>query len=158
MSRVNSTPEVSVVVSVYNGERHVRCSLESVLAQADVDLELIVIDDGSTDRTGAIIEDLAASDARVRHVRQQNCGLTQSLVLGCSMARGEFIARHDADDLSLPSRLAKQIALLRAFPKVSFVSCWTSALGPAGEVLFETRRPADPQAAAALLRTQLQGP
>src|SRR5687768_6093986 len=125
MSQVNSTPEISVVVSVYNGERHVRSSLESVLAQEGVDLELIVIDDGSTDSTDAIIEDLAASDPRVRYVRQQNRGLTQSLVLGCSMAEGEFIARHDADDLSLPGRLATQITLLRASPDVSFVSCWT---------------------------------
>jgi hypothetical protein len=74
------------------------------------------------------------------------------------MAGGEFIARHDADDLSLPGRLAKQITLLRVSPDVSFVSCWTTALGPEDEVLFETRRPADPLTATAMLRTQRQGP
>src|SRR5262249_14017220 len=66
--------------------------------------------------------------------------------------------RHDADDLSLPGRLAREVELLRSNPNLSFVSCWSAALGPGDEVLFETKRPADPQRATALLRSHRKGP
>jgi glycosyltransferase involved in cell wall biosynthesis len=137
---------------------HLRRSLESVLGQEAVDFELIVVDDGSTDRTPSILSDMAATDQRVRVLRQENRGLTQALMLGCSHARGEFIARHDADDVSLPGRLSKQLVLLRSCPRVSFVSCWARALGPQDEVLFETTRPSDSRQATELLRGQRQGP
>jgi glycosyltransferase involved in cell wall biosynthesis len=149
------TPEVSVVVSVYNGMTHVRRSLESILEQEGVDLELIVVNDGSTDATPMILSDLAAKDARVRLVHQENRGLTKALIVACSLARAEFIARHDADDVSLPGRLARQLELLRSNQQVSFVSCWSRALGPEGELLFETRRPADPREATDLFRKRL---
>jgi hypothetical protein len=151
-------PDVSVVVSVYNGETHLRASLESVLRQEGVNLELIVVDDGSTDATASILRQIASVDRRVRIVHQGNRGLTQALILGCSLARGEFIARHDADDLSLPGRLSNQLAVLRSSPQMSFVSCWALALGPKNEVLFETRRPSDGIEATELLRSQRQGP
>ncbi len=154
----SATPEVSVVVSVYNGQTHVRASLESVLEQEGVNLELIVVDDGSTDATPTILRVLAAKDGRVRLIHQENRGLTQALIVGCSLARAEFIARHDADDVSLPRRLARQLDLLRSNQHVSFVSCWSQALGPEDEVLFETKRPADPRQATALLRSERQGP
>lgn len=134
-------PLVSVVTAVYNGERYLRESLESVLAQAGVSFELIVIDDGSSDATPTILEELAGTDPRVRWIRQENTGLTGALIRGCQMARGEFIARHDADDVSLPGRIAAQVALLRAHPSVALAACWSRALGPVGEVLYEVERP-----------------
>lgn len=152
------SPEVSVVVSVYNGEDHLRVSLDSILSQEGVDLELVVVDDGSTDATLSILSEIATADQRVKVVHQENRGLTQALIQGCAHARGEFIARHDSDDLSLPGRLSKQIAFLRACPHVSFVSCWALALGPEDEVLFEIKRPADESEATELLRTHRQGP
>jgi glycosyltransferase involved in cell wall biosynthesis len=151
-------PDVSVVVSVFNGQRHLRASLDSVLSQGGIQLELVVVDDGSTDATPSILAEIAASDDRVRLIRQENRGLTEALILGCSQAEGAFIARHDADDVSLPGRLSKQLSLLRSNHRLSFVSCWAKALGPGDEVLFEVRRPADPSTATDLLRNQRIGP
>jgi glycosyltransferase involved in cell wall biosynthesis len=100
-------PRISVVTSVYNGERYLRESLESVLSQEGVDLELIVVDDGSEDSTPEILADSATRDPRLRVLTQENRGLTVALIRGCAEARGEFIARHDLDDLSLPGRLRR---------------------------------------------------
>src|SRR5947208_3071693 len=100
---------VSVVTAVYNGGRYLRPALASILEQDGVALELVVVDDGSTDDTAAILDELARRDERVRVLRQPNQGLTDALVRGCSEARGEFIARQDADDVSLPGRLAKEV-------------------------------------------------
>src|SRR5438128_1485891 len=112
-------PVVSVVTSVYNGERYLLPSLESVLGQQGVDLELVVVNDGSTDRTGQILDDLASRDNRLRVLHQTNRGLTEALARGCSEARGRYIARHDADDLSLPGRLRRQQRLLDGDPGLS---------------------------------------
>lgn len=154
----NRTPEVSVVVGVRNGAAGIRASLSSVLSQEGVRLELIVVDDGSTDGTLPILRALASQDARVRVFHQEGQGLTHALIRGCSVARGEFIARHDADDVSLPQRLAKQLMLLRTETHLSLVSCWTLAKGPGDEVLFEVRRPGDAKAASDRLRNHRQGP
>jgi glycosyltransferase involved in cell wall biosynthesis len=152
------TPEVSVVVSVYNGHRHLSASLESILRQESVNLELIVVDDGSTDSTWSILRELAELDNSVRLIHQSNRGLTEALIRGCAAARAELIARHDADDVSLQNRLSKQLHILRSHPQVSLVSCWAVALGPEGEVLFETKRPSDAAEATELLRGRRQGP
>lgn len=130
------TPDVSVVMSVYNAGTRLRATLDSVLAQADVDFELIVIDDGSTDGSAA---DLEALDPRVRVMRQENRGLTRALAAGCALARGRFIARQDAGDLSLPLRLAKQRHALDADAALAFVSCWTEYIGPEDEPLWTAR-------------------
>lgn len=148
---------VSVVASVYNGERYLRRSLESVLNQQGVDLELIVVDDGSTDSSPHILRDIARQDNRVQLVSQDNQGLTASLIRGCEAARGEFIARHDADDVSLPGRLAAQVAALRD-REISLVSCWGKALGPCDELLLEIKRETCSQAATIKLRECEEGP
>src|SRR4051812_12365063 len=115
-------PVVSVVTSVHNGAAYLRDSLHSVLDQEGVAFEVIALDDGSTDGTPDILRQLAAG-GRLRVISQENQGLTRALHTGCLAARGEFIARHDADDRSLPGRLAKQAALLRADPSLSMASC-----------------------------------
>ena len=129
-----------------------------MLAQEFVDFELVVVDDGSTDGSATLLDALAARDARVRVLHQENRGLTLALVRGCAAARGEFIARHDADDLSLPGRLARQTARLQAAPDLAFVSCWSRVTGPRDELLFESRRPTDPAEAACLLTQARTGP
>jgi glycosyltransferase involved in cell wall biosynthesis len=151
-------PVVSVVTSVYNGERYLLPSLESVLGQQGVDLELIVVNDGSTDRTGQVLDDFASRDNRLRVLHQTNRGLTEALARGCSEARGQYIARHDADDLSLPGRLRQQQRLLNDDTGLSMVSCWGLAVGPGDETLFEVRRPSDPERATADLLDQDLGP
>jgi glycosyltransferase involved in cell wall biosynthesis len=136
----NIDPEVSVVMSVYNGADHLSDSIDSVLSQLDVDLEFVIVNDGSTDRTAAVLEDYASRDSRVRVITQENQGLTCALIRGCSEARGEYIARQDAGDLSLPNRLAIQLAAYRRAPHATFVSCGTRYVGPLGEFLYEVHR------------------
>ncbi len=110
-------PRVSVVMSVYNGERYLREAVESILGQTFTDFEFIIIDDGSTDSSWHILNSF--DDPRLRFVRNEaNIGLTHSLNKGLALARGEYIARMDADDISLPERLAKQVQFLDAHPFV----------------------------------------
>lgn len=135
---------VSVVTAVHNGDRYLEHSLRSILRQERVDLELIVIDDGSTDSTPEVLEQLASEDSRIRVVRQENRGLTRALIRGCEEASGEYIARHDADDLSLPGRLALELELLRERPELSMAACWSRVIGPEDELLYDIRHPAEP--------------
>ncbi|MFN3629577.1 MAG: glycosyltransferase family 2 protein [Casimicrobiaceae bacterium] len=123
MSTDQPAPEVSVVMSVYNGAAALPRTLESVLTQTGVDFEFIVIDDGSTDGSGAILDDWAARDPRLRVIHQHNTGLTRALIRGCAEARGAFIARQDCGDVSLPGRLAAQAERLREISDLAFVSC-----------------------------------
>lgn len=127
-------PRVSVVLAVYNGERHLEAALRSVLDQGVRDLELIVIDDGSTDRTPAIFEAMRQSDPRIVVVAQQNRGLAASLNWGIAMARGAYVARQDADDLSLVDRLGRQVAFLDAHPAVAAVGTGADVIDEAGQV------------------------
>ena len=125
----------SFVLPVYNSERVVAATLDSILAQTDADFELIVVDDGSTDRTPEILRGYAERDARIRVVTQANAGITRALIAGCAAARGRYIARHDAGDLSDPRRLAVQTRFFDD-PDVVFVSCATQYVGPGLEPLW----------------------
>ena len=103
-------PKVSVVMSAYNGERYLREAVESILNQTFNDFEFIIIDDGSTNSTGQILSSYAAQDPRIVLIRnRENIGLTKSLNKGLALARGEYIARMDADDVSLPNRFSEQV-------------------------------------------------
>jgi glycosyltransferase involved in cell wall biosynthesis len=84
-----------------------------------------------------MLEGCAHRDSRIRVIRQENQGLTRALIRGCAEAKGEFIARQDVGDLSLPGRLAKELALIKADPTVVLVSCGTRFVGPRGEHLFD---------------------
>ena len=115
----NRMPEISVVLPVYNGERFVGEAIDSILAQTAPDFELIVINDGSKDRTRDIIDAFANRDSRVVPQHQTvNKGFVEALNAGCRAARGRFIARMDADDVSVPDRFARQVEYLRAHPDV----------------------------------------
>ena len=103
---MTTIPKVSVVMSVYNGAEHLAETLDSVLQQEDCDFEFIVVNDGSTDSTASILDEYARRDPRLRIIHQSNTGLTQALINGCHQARGEYIARQDAGDVSLSSRLS----------------------------------------------------
>ena len=113
-------PRISVVMAVYNGERYLREAIDSILLQTCPDFEFIIIDDGSTDRSGEIIRSYA--DARIRLVQnEQNLGLTRSLNSGITIARGEFIARQDADDISEPERFERQLQFMDSHPAVALL-------------------------------------
>ncbi len=155
-----SEPVVSVVMGVYNGAEHLDQTLASVLSQDGCDLEFIVVDDGSTDETGRMLDEWAARDARLRVIHQQNAGLTRALIRGCAEARGEFIARQDAGDVSLPGRLAVQCDYLASHPDVAMVASGTRFVGPDGENLYEITRTGEAleQGLSNLDLEKIQGP
>ena len=153
-----SSPTVSVVMSVYNDVARLPTAIGSIMQQTYRDWELIVIDDGSTDGTDAKLDELAGCDPRLCVLHQENTGLTRALIRGCEMAQGSYIARQDADDVSFPERLARQMSLLESDPDVGFVSCWTDYLGPQNEHLEKVVRPADSQEATHRLLEQRLGP
>jgi glycosyltransferase involved in cell wall biosynthesis len=101
-------PLVSVVVAVHNGEDFLRDAIASILEQTLTTIELVIIDDGSTDSTSLILDEYASSDSRVVVLRQENQGLARSLNRGLAVARAPLVARLDADDVSLPDRLERQ--------------------------------------------------
>jgi hypothetical protein len=126
--------EVSVVMGAHNAEEYLGEAIESVLAQTFRDFELIVVDDGSTDRTAGILDGFR--DSRIVRVRnEENVGLTRSLNRGLRLAQGRCIARLDADDVSLPQRLERQVALLEARPDVGLVGCPVIYIAPDGREL-----------------------
>jgi glycosyltransferase involved in cell wall biosynthesis len=129
-------PDISVVMSVYNGEQYLAETIESILHQEEVEFEFIIVNDGSTDRSSQILESYAKHDNRIKISYQDNQGLTKALIKGCSLALGTYIARQDVGDISLPSRLLIQKEALDADNAISFVSCWTEFSGPRGEFLF----------------------
>jgi glycosyltransferase involved in cell wall biosynthesis len=129
------SPRVSVVMGVYNGEAHLEKTTQSILDQTFTDFEFIIIDDGSTDQTVKILEEYSQRDNRIQIYHQENHGLTKALIRGCSLAKGEFIARQDVGDLSQPHRLDMQLDLLVANPELSFASCQLATVGPGGEIL-----------------------
>jgi glycosyltransferase involved in cell wall biosynthesis len=119
-------PTVSVVLPVYNARAYVGAAVESVLAQTFRDFELCIVDDGSDDGTDQVLRPHAARDPRVRLLRRPNTGLVGALNDSVRMARGEFLARMDADDLCAPERFERQVAFLRANP--DHVMCGTQAV------------------------------
>lgn len=142
------SPKVSVVLPVYNGMPWMPVAAQSILRQTFSDFELLVVDDGSTDGSGAAADTIAANDRRVRVLRHpggSNKGLVPSLNLGIAEARGRLIARIDADDLAYPERLEKQVECLDAEPDVVLVGAWTDVAKPEGTTLWRT--PANPHLA-----------
>jgi len=138
---MRDTPEISIVMSVYNGAEHLAETLDSVLTQENCDFEFIVVNDGSTDATKKILDDAAVRDKRLHLIHQDNTGLTRALIRGCSEAKGEFIARQDVGDISLPGRLKQQSDFLRAHPGATMTACAVLFLGPLREHLYKTVKP-----------------
>lgn len=130
-------PEVSVVIGVHNGLPALSETLESVLSQDGVELEIVIVDDESTDESENLLKDYSAREPRIRVVRQERAGLTRALIRGCALARGEYIARQDVADISLPGRLRTQLDWLAARPDTALVSCGMRMVGPRGEVLYD---------------------
>lgn len=131
MSR--KTPEISVLLPVRNGAEFIDDAITSICSQTFSDWELLIIDDGSTDRTSEICERRADEDSRIRLHSIGEQGLVPALNAGLELARGTIIARMDADDVSLPDRLEKQRRALIETPEEAVVSCLVDAF-PAEQV------------------------
>jgi GT2 family glycosyltransferase len=117
---VSSAPRVAVLISTYNDERFLAAAIDSVLAQTYSDFEIVVVNDASTDRSGAIAA--GYRDPRVRVIENsENLGTGRSLNRGLAVIRSEYVAKLDADDVCFPQRLARQVAFLDAHPDVAAV-------------------------------------
>ncbi len=120
---------------VYNCEAFVQAAIDSVMGQTFADFEFIIINDGSTDGTSALLLKAASRDARVQVVSRKNRGIIASLNEGLDLARGDLIARMDGDDLCLPDRFARQVAFLDANPHIAVVGGQTMMVDPAARPL-----------------------
>lgn len=136
-----TVPRVSVVMAVHDGARWLREAVDSALGQTLGDLELIAVDDGSTDATADILA--GYRDARLTVVRQARAGLTRSLNRGLRLAAAPLVARLDADDVALPERLARQVAFLDAHPEIGVLGSGCREIGASGEALGVYTPPAD---------------
>ncbi|MDH3974331.1 MAG: glycosyltransferase [Deltaproteobacteria bacterium] len=127
--------EISIIMSVYNGERWLSESIDSVLNQSYNNFELIVIDDGSTDKSVNILNHYMIKDKRIRVFHnKQNIGLTRSLNRGLELSQGKFIARIDCDDIWHPEKLSKQIEYLEEHPYISIVGTACNVIDENGHV------------------------
>lgn len=142
MSAGSPTPEssgarvpVSVIMPVYNAEKYVAEAVESIIAQTFRDFEFLIVDDGSTDNSAAILQEYAARDSRIRLISRPNTGYLVALNEMMERAEGEWIARMDADDIALPERFALQMQYLAEHPDCVLVGSRAIIIDPDGQQL-----------------------
>ncbi len=124
--------ELTVLMSVYNGENFLKEAIDSILNQSYRDFEFLIINDASTDSSRDII--LSYKDPRIRLIDNEvNIGLTRSLNKGLRLAKGKYIARMDADDISLPNRLDEELSIIRNDNEIKMVTGWINMLDPCHE-------------------------
>lgn len=118
-----SGPRISVLMPVYNAEKFLKPAIDSILNQTFKDFEFLIINDGSTDSSKKII--LSYKDSRIKFFEnKKNLGVTRTLNKGLRLAKGKYIARMDADDISLPDRLQKQVEFMAKNPQVAVCGTW----------------------------------
>src|SRR4051794_2590211 len=130
-------PLISVIIPMRNAEPFVKAAVESVLAQGEVELEVIVIDDGSTDRSADVVR--AIDDPRVRVIPGPQKGISAAFNTGLAEARGEFLARCDADDLSPPRRLEWQLEFLLEHPEFAAISGSFTTIDARGKTIADQK-------------------
>jgi glycosyltransferase involved in cell wall biosynthesis len=130
-------PCISVLMPVYNAEAYIAEAVESILAQTYRDFEFIIIDDGSTDRSLPMLERYAAHDERIQLSSKPNAGYLARLNEMVENARGDLIARMDADDIAMPERFARQIDYLNAHPEIVAVGSRILTIDPQGDPIAE---------------------
>ena len=141
-----SSPSLSVVMPTYNAAEYIERSLESILRQSFKDYELIIIDDGSTDGTIELIE--KQEDDRIYLIqREEESGITSALNRGIDEARGQYVARHDADDWSSPDRFDKQITYLETHPNVALLGTGAYLVDEDGKQIAKRRVLSNPEVA-----------
>jgi glycosyltransferase involved in cell wall biosynthesis len=151
-ARVSAPPRVTVLTVVYNGARFLQEAIDSILAEEFRDFEYVIVDDGSTDATPEILARAAARDPRIVLLRNEtNRGIAPATNRGLAIARGEYVARLDADDLSLPGRFTREVAVLDADPDVALVSMNYETIDASGNVLGRSQRDHPPQLVEYLL-------
>ncbi len=138
------TPKISVITTVYNCENYLKQSIESILNQTFKDFEYIIVNDGSTDGTSALIREFASKDNRIIHIdNKTNLGRVNSLNTALEKTRGEYIALQDADDISIPDRFEKQFSFLSNNPDYVLVGSNIIVVDEFGNYISEPERPED---------------
>ena len=135
----NSVPRVTVLMSVFNGAPYLEECLASIWHQTFEDFEFLVLDDGSTDRTEEILA--SVRDSRFRFLRLKHVGLNRALNVGLKLGNGEYVARQDADDISFPDRLAKQVEYLDNHPEVALVGSGAKIVTDKGKIMRDLSFP-----------------
>lgn len=141
---MTAVPLVSIVMSVYNGEKYLDEAITSVLEQNFRNFEFIIIDDGSKDGTSSILQRYAKLDKRICVHSQKNLGLIPSLNKGCRLAQGKYVARMDADDINLPERLIKQVHHMEAHSEIGVLGTWVEYIDESGKTYGQWRMPTQP--------------
>ena len=136
MRFTKTQPLISVIIPVYNGNGYLPAALLSILNQTYKNLEIIVIDDGSTDNSYEIMKNFAKEDKRLRIFKNpKNLNISHTLNRGIKLAKGQYLARMDADDVALPHRLEKQIKYLLDHPEVVIVGGQCQTIDITGKVI-----------------------
>jgi glycosyltransferase involved in cell wall biosynthesis len=138
-----NAPHVSVLMPVYDAEAYLGEALRSILSQSFANFELLVVDDGSCDRSREIAGGFATHDERIRILAGEHAGLVACLNRGLEAARGLFVARMDADDVSLPTRFARQLEHLETHPDCTVVGSAYLSVDAAGDPIAPIREPLD---------------
>ncbi len=142
---MNRSPKISVILPVYNTERYLREAVDSILTQTFTDFELILINDGSTDRSGDICREYAGRDPRIVLIDRPNGGLASALNDGIAKARAPLIARMDADDIAMPERFACQYAHMMEHPQIAVLGSAIQWINETGEVTTLRSFPTTPR-------------
>ncbi len=140
----SAAPRVSVLLASRDGERHLPAALAGIAAQTCRDVELVAVDDGSSDATPEILARHAAAHPGTRVIRTAGVGLAAALDLAAHQATGALLARHDGDDVSHPTRLARQVEFLDAHEDVALVGTAAHIIDDAGAPAGELRVPFEP--------------
>jgi glycosyltransferase involved in cell wall biosynthesis len=142
---MSKQPLISVVMGVHNGERYLREAVNSIIQQTYEHWEFIIIDDCSSDGTAGILK--SYKDKRIRIIRNdENLGLTKSLNKGIELAKGDYIARLDADDISLPGRFEQQLKFMEADKELGATASFTYVINENSEVVGQSKQPTDSHA------------
>ena len=134
------SPLVSVIIPAYNAEKYIERTIHSVLLQNYENIEIIVIDDGSTDNTATVVKKLANEDKRLHYVHQQNGGVSSARNHGYKLSKGEYLAFLDADDIWLPNNVSKKLAHLQDNPDVGLVHSDAMVIDENDNSLNETKK------------------
>ena len=132
---------ISVIMSVYNGEKYLVQAIDSILNQTYQNFEFIIIDDCSTDNSSHILQEYAQKDSRIKIIKKEKNigikGFIKNLNLGISIAKGKYIARMDADDISLPERFQKQVDFLENNPEITLVGAQLNLINEQNKITGE---------------------